>query len=87
MRAKNRNTVPAVTNREYWEPIARTVADVLTGPMDPVTFTRAAGKVVIQGAVAKTLNAIAAAEALGMIRHDRVTGLWSRTAWYARSAA
>lgn len=87
MRAKDRNTVPCVENREYWEPIARRIADVLAEPMPPKEFTRAAGKVVIQGAVARTLNAIAAAEALGLIRHDRVTGMWIRTAWPARSAA
>lgn len=87
MRAKNRNTVPAVTNREYWEPIARQVAGILTEPMPPVEFMRSARRVVAQGAVSKTLNAVAAAEALGMIRHDRVTGMWARTSWSARSAA
>lgn len=83
MRAKNRNTVPSVENREYWGPVARRVAEVLTEPMDPVAFTGSARRVVSQGAVSKTLNAIAAAEALGMIRHDRSTGLWVRTSWSA----
>lgn len=83
MRAKNRNTVPSVENREYWLPIAQRVSAVITEPMDPVAFTGEARKAVIQGAVSKTLNAIAAAEALGMIRHDRNTGLWVRTYWPA----
>jgi|GEM_PF-5803578 hypothetical protein len=73
------NSMHPMKDTEFWRPIAIRAAAVLKAPMASDAFFRGVRKVIVSTRFSFSLNAMAAAEALGYARHDARTGMWRRT--------
>ena len=75
----------ASTNVDYWEPIALSVAHMLSEPCAPDSAMATVNAALSTGGSVSAVNALAAAEMLGYVRFN--FGMWARTALGCRRMA